>query len=432
MKKNIYRVLILLVPLLIAGYLIYINEITISVRTDELKRYLQDIDNNEGNIDHIALIATYEIHKKIYEERMSQDDADTAEHKLITLSLPAISDAAFNGKNRLLTLPALYLINFNRKILGKPPISYNQRENPGFRELDKAFYYERNFLFKRAITHYGKALSGRSFNSQYRSSILLRQGYCYAMAGLDDMALNNYNIILKSYGQESSAITASILIRYLEGFTRARERILIDKSSPVLKSRKLVSLLAYEQALSIIEKIENKSAASDMPAIKYFKARCYSGLGKPVKAIETYLEVITSAPHSPYAKYSNRKLYFIGKSEGGDNRVIEISKKINIRLKDPVLDEFIKKREDENRDSFVIPENDTVKADIPDKTAEKIKKFISGEQKPQAAFLIIITSDGNTFKGKLIKKSSDFISLQTSIGIIDVKRDKITQIINQD
>ena len=99
MKKKFYRILLLLAPLLIAGYLIYINEIIISIRTDELKRFLQDIDKNEGNIDHISLIATYEIHKKIYEERLSQDDADAAEHKLTTLSLPAISDAAFKSYN---------------------------------------------------------------------------------------------------------------------------------------------------------------------------------------------------------------------------------------------------------------------------------------------------------------------------------------------
>ncbi len=421
----------MIIPLLIAGYLIFVNNIVISIRLNELKTYLQETDKNEGGIDHIALVATYEIHKKIYEERMSQDDADITENNLRTLSLQIRTDQAEYGNvNSIVTLPALYIINFNRRILGKPPVSFKSSNDRQFKELDEAYYFERNFMFKRAIALYDKAIENHTFNSRYISSILLRQGYCYALAGNHDRAMKNYNKIIRDYSQESSAITASILIRYLEGFTLAKEKILIAESDPVLKSRKLVNVLAYEQALRIINDIESKAAPTDLPSIQYFKARCYSGLGEPEKAVENYLKVVTTSPDSPYAKYSNRKLYMIGKSAGGDNKIVELSENINKRLNDPVLTEIIKTGKGFSSEG--ITGADAIKVNVPDSLKEKVEKLTSVNATIKETFLIIITSDGNTFKGKLIEKNIDYISLETSIGRIDVKRDKITKITEQD
>jgi tetratricopeptide (TPR) repeat protein len=420
-----------IIPLLIAGYLIFVNKIVISIRLNELKNYLQETDKNEGGIDHIALIATYEIHKKIYEERMSQDDADTAENKLSSLSLPIQADKTESLElDNIISLPALYMINFNRRILGKPPVTLKRSDDRQYKVLDEAYYHERNFMFKHAIALYDKALENHTFSSRYRSSILLRQGYCYALAGYNDMAMKNYNTIIRDYSQESSAITASILIRYLEGFTLARERVLLGESNPVLKSRKLVNLLAYEHALKIIEEIEIKTAPSELPSIRYFKARCYSGLGDPEKAVENYLMVITSAPDSPYAKYSNRKLYMIGKSAGGDNKIIALSKNINKKLNDPVFEEIISTGKDSSADWNAII--DPITVNVPDSLKDKVENLTSNKALIKDTFLVIITSDGNTFKGKLIEKNIDYISLETSIGRIDVKRDKITKVTEQD
>lgn len=421
----------MIIPLLIAGYLIFVNKIVISIRLNELKNYLQETDKNEGGIDHIALIATYEIHKKIYEERMTQDDADTAENQLRSLTLRIMPDPAESADiNSIIALPALYIINLNRKILGKPSVSYQKSNDRQFKVLDEAYYFERNFMFKRAIALYDEALENHTFNSRYRSSIILRQGYCYALTGSHDQAMKNYNTIIRDYSQESSAITASILIRYLEGFTLARERVLIAESDPVLKSRKLVSLLAYEQALKIINEIESKAAASDLPSIQYFKARCYSGLGEPEKAVENYLKVVTSSPGSPYAKYSNRKLYMIGKAAGGDNKIVELSENFNKRLNDPVLAEIIKTGKDSYSDD--IAGADAIKVNVPDSLKENVEKFSNRNTPIKETFLVITTSDGNTFKGRLIEKNIDYVALETSIGRIDVKKEKITKVTEQE
>jgi hypothetical protein len=58
---------------------------------------------------------------------MTQDDADTAENKLRSLTLPIMPDQAESDDiNSVITLPALYIINLNRKILGKPSVSFKE------------------------------------------------------------------------------------------------------------------------------------------------------------------------------------------------------------------------------------------------------------------------------------------------------------------
>ncbi|HPF08069.1 MAG TPA: hypothetical protein PK293_18635, partial [Spirochaetota bacterium] len=149
LKDKSFKIFMVFIPMLIAGYLFFVNKIVISIRLNELKTYLQETDKNEGGIDHIALIATYEIHKKIYEERISQDDADTAENKISSLSLPIRHAPEESGDiSSAIKLPALYIINFNRKVLGKPPVNFHRSNDREFKVLDEAYYYERNFMFK--------------------------------------------------------------------------------------------------------------------------------------------------------------------------------------------------------------------------------------------------------------------------------------------
>jgi tetratricopeptide (TPR) repeat protein len=419
-----------ILSLLLISFLFFINKMVISIQLNELKTYLENLDYNEGSIDSISLIATYEIHKKIYEERITQDNADSIEQKLNSMSLPVKEDEALSfDLYRIFAFPAVGMINLNRKILGKPPVRYMSGNNDELKHLDLAYYNERNFLFKRAIKEYDNVLQYKNLGSTLKAGILLRQGYCYALAGDNEKAKYNYNTIITEYGNENSAITASILIRYLEGFNLARERVLFNESDPLLKSQKLVNLLAYEKALDIINSTELKSGSKDLPRLLYFKARCYSGLGQPEKAVESYLKVITSTPDSPYAKFSNRKLFLIGTSAGGNNSILETSMRINKKLDDPVLSRMIE--DQKSVQSAVIPPENIFTPAVPESLKGKVEKMTMESAPAKIDFLEIHTSDGSIFKGKLIEENSTHISLDSSIGRIDVKRDKITKVIKK-
>lgn len=412
-----------------AAFLILINDVAISVRLNELKIYLQELDNREASIDHIGLIATYEINKKMYEKRLSQESADAIEQGIHSLILrekdyPVVIPARYP----IISIPAVWVINFNRNILGKKPLNYRRGQDYDLVDLDIAYYLERNFLFKRAIAQYEKALKRRNINTNLKASMLLHQGYCYALAGMNDKAQNNYRTIIKEYNQESSAITATILLKYLEGFTIARDKVLHSGADPLLRSQDLVKLLAYEQALDILDTLEFTAKPEDLTLIRYYKARCFTGLGKSEKAVETYIGIITASPASQYARLSNRKLFMIGSRAGGDNEVLKISIRMNGQLKDPVLSDMI-----QQLDNASAPVQETFKLqdlEIPERILKKAEQF--SRDAPRSAvtvkLIVIETSDGNTFKGAVIEETKEYIALKTSIGRINVKRNKITRI----
>lgn len=430
MKKLNIAVIMVFISPVITVFLLFLNDIVISIRLNELKANLLEQDHIEGGLDHIGLVATYQIHKNIYEKRVSQENADAIEGKIISIlkSQKINSPAVIPTKYNIISQPALRLINFNRLIVGKAPLEYHTSQDTDLADLDVAYYYERNFLFTRAIELYEKALKNKNINNALKASIMLHQGYCYALAGLNDKALNNYSAIINNYSQESSAITATILSRYLEGFKLARERVLVSNADPLLRSQDLVDLLAYEQALGILQDAELRAKPEDIPRIKYFIARCYAGLGKPEKAVENYLQVIADSPSSRYAMYSNRKLFMIGSRAGGDNNIINISKQLNNKLKDPVLSRMIENQKDNPGPDDYVKNFEEI--NVPKMLIERVDKIkVDAEKSPSTGgYLVIMTSDGNTFKGYLIQHNEKEIALQTSIGRINVKRYKIIMI----
>ncbi len=430
MKKINLTVITVVASLVAVVFLFLINEIVISIRLNELRSSLQDIDRREGGIDNIGLVSTYEIHKKLFENRISQDEADAIEQRIHSLmilkkSKPPPLDVVYS----IISFTALAVINFNRMILGKMPLPYYPGDVSGHVTIDLAYYYERNFHFERAIELYDKSIAGTNLNSSLRAGVLLHKGYCYALSGYNAEARGNYLSVINKYSNESSAITATILLGYLEGFRLARERVLNSKEDPLRTSQNLVNLLAYKQALSILKTAESGARQEDLPGLQYLKARCFAGMGDTGKAVENYLQVITSSPESRYAAFSNRKLFMIA-SSGGDEKIQKMSIELNSIFNDPVLSRMIEDTEKIKTGSN--KQENQVKIEIPADLKARVDNFISTKNESAlktSRYFIIFTSDGNIFKGTLIEQTADHIAIMTSIGRIDVRKDRVSKII---
>lgn len=409
------------------AFLLLINEVVIAIRLNELRSSLQDIDRSEGSIDSIGLVATYEIHKKLFENRMAQDEADAIEQRINSLAVhPRDTGPRADPIVSAISRPALAIINVNRTILGKPPLAFRRGDDPGLVTVDLAYYYERNFHFKKAVELYERSLSDYNLNRSIRAGVLLHEGYCHALSGNAPKARERYQTVIDKYGNESSAITATILLGYLEGFRLAREKALSGAGDPLQTSQNLVNLLAYEQALSLLTTAERGARPEDAPRIRYFMGRCYAGMGDTAKAAEHYARAITSSPSSPYAAYSNRRL-FIMASSAGDEAAQKMSMELNRLVEDPVLKKMIRERsaprgmgnERTNRVKIIIP------ADI----KKTVDALITGKKENpsgKTGIIVIHTSDGNIFKGTLIEETAGHMAIMTSIGRIEVKRDRIT------
>lgn len=444
MKKINITIITIIASLITSAFLILMNDIVISIRLNELRSNLQDIDRREGNIDNIGLVANYEIHKKLFENRITQEEADDIEHRINSLViLEKEKPSRTNVLYPMMAYPALMVINFNRMIIGKLPLSYDRSDVSGHVNIDLAYYFERNLDFQRAKKLYTKSLANDNLNNSMKAGVLLHIGYCYALLGYNDKARTSYLTVINSYGQESSAITATILLGYLEGFRLARERVINTNDDPLLTSQNLVNLLAYKQALLILETAEHRARPEDLPRLNYFKARCFSGMGETNKAVVNYMKVITSSPSSRYARYANRKLYIAG-SSGGDGTIKKISIELNKTLQDPVLSKMIENGE-RIKTVDIIKEN-KIKIDIPPDLKAQVATIIANNKFPLPASteypifqknnnLIIFTNDGNTFGGKYIDQTIDDITMITSSGRIDIKKKRIARIqliINQD
>ena len=425
-KKYFLKFFSLVCFLSLLLFIFFLNEIVISIRMNELKDYLQDLDFYEGGVDHISLIATYEVNKKIYEQRITQDIADSIENKISSLQIPHLREKNVYSYE-IIYYPALCIINFNREVLGKPPVRYSRETEVYYKELDQAYYYERNYLYKKAITLYDTILDRSSLNKTLRASILLRKGYCYALSGSDEKARENYKRVISEYGQEGSAVTATVLLQYLEGFSQARKKVLSEEADSLVKSRKLVSLLAYEKALDVLNAASKNASSKEIAQIDYFKARSYRGMGNKEKAVEFFLKAIISNPDSVYARYSNRQLYLIGANIGGENNIQEISKEINLKLKDPLFDQIVENQNKSFQAANIVV--DAGKVIIPENIADRVRNISVKGVDAKETYVTIITSDGNRFIGKLLKKSDSHISVQTMIGRVDVAREKIVEIL---
>ena len=150
-------------------------------------------------------------------------------------------------------------------------------------------------------------------------------------------------------------------------------------------------------------------------------------MGNNEKAVESFLKVITSNPDSVYARHSNRQLYIIGTSLGGSNNIREISKVINLKLKDPLFEQMAEHHNGSLKNlNMGIESIDVV---IPEKVAEGLKNINVKSDKNKEVYLTIITNDGNRFIGRLLEKSGSHISIQTSIGRVDVSREKIVEVL---
>ncbi len=405
-----------------------LNDINMTIRFKEMKIYLQKSDREESSIDHIRLVMKYNLYKQMYDERITQDKADVSEFKIDSLlKEKSIYDKIKIPKYEYMSVPALYLINFNRFLLGKESIrDYIDQDSVSYIEI--AYYYERNNYYTKALENYEKALATGNLDRSIRASIMLHQGFCYALLGDYEKAKNHYNRIINTYSSESVAITATILLRYLEGFHSEHKKILNMEKDSISKSEKLYKLLAYKESLAVLNKEESSAKPSQLARIRYYKARCYNELGRTKKSVNTYLRVITSSPASEYARLSNRRIYIIGSRLSNDNNIKKTAVKLNSVLKDEILDSMIIR--ETNIKSDITPEIDINKIKIAEDLAGKIKNLLSVKRiiDYTGQKIRIKTVGGNIFIGSVIKSDYSNISMMTIIGRIKVKRNKIRDI----
>jgi hypothetical protein len=212
---------------------------------------------------------------------------------------------------------------------------------------------------------------------------LLHQGYCLSILGEYEQAKGKYLTIIKNYENEDVAITAAVLLRYLEEIMAEVQRVKESDESPILKSEKLYKLIAFEEAIEILDKVTTEDKTST-EKVEYLKARCYEESGSKEKSVKIYQNIIQSDHNSEAAKLSNRRILAISVAEDESEKLKKLSMKNNELIEDDSFDELLdttsRIEEYTERELMEIVEKEAEEATAAPETTEVLAKQIIPEE----------------------------------------------------
>lgn len=444
-----------LITAVMVFFVIMFNEISIDLHVNHLKFLFQQSNLEENNMDHIGLVMNYKINKKLYDDEISQADANIQEARVNTiLTNQVIEQMPKIEKFGVFRKPVSSAINLFRTMLGKPAlveIGDNFRLND---YLTLAYYYERNKEYKKALGVYEEALREETMTRSQEAGIILHIGFCNALLGNYQNSKKNYHRIIKDFSDEGAVVTAVILLRYLEGFNTEIERILKDGEQNVVKSEKLYKLLAYRESIKVLDSIEAEGASKDRARIRFLKGRCQEELGEKDSALLSYQTLIEEEPQSEFAKLSNGRIFIMGTRELGASKIKELAIKNNEILNDENFNRMLQESYHLSKDKPDLESDgvmqtiykdeaaqsarvDQMMERVEEKKAEQLEKQIGTKSNKGAGKQVlkkkprveVHTSNGDVFVGELSRDGAKYMTIDTAIGKMMVDKHEITRII---
>jgi len=301
----------------------------IKIRLAELGSYIYVINNDESKRDYLNLVATYNLHKRLYNNSINEKNFSLEELKTSLI----VSESKTNLKNNftIFQAPSLLIINSLRFLIGKKSIQ-NIINNESNQYLDIAYYFERQKLYSKSLAIYNDILKRKNPDQKQKSIINLHEGYCYSIIGDYTNAKEKFNKVINENKNTNISVTAMILLEYLEDFNKEIMFVKNNSKDNIEKGEKLFKLIAFKEAENILDNLAKETQNKDKDKILFYLARCKEETGKTVDALKIYQRVILENPKSEYAKFSNRRMFIVVNSNPNDkleNLIIKNSNLIN-------------------------------------------------------------------------------------------------------
>ncbi len=443
MKRTDLILLIITLTTLVSSMVL--NRMNIEIRLEEMKIFIQKGNRTDNNIDHVSLLINYKTHKDLYEERINDAESAIIELKIKNaLSSSKFDQPEFKTRYPLLSYPVIHIINFIRFLLDLPPITLDPEQDSSYL-LESAYLHERNKRYSRANEIYSKILAEGNVHGNMRASILIHQGYCLSIMGDYKKAREKYINVIKQYGDSKIAITAALLLRYIDGFRREIDRIMSHETDSVEKGKKLYRLIAYRESLEVMKHIEESAGEKEAENIAFFKARALEELGRKNEAVKNYQKIIEMNSRSKLALSANRRIYIMGESDTSGKPYIDLASENNKKIRDKEFSSITekysklkklgskdsstekngdKKTSDQSTDSKETEAVNRILRDLRSQNVRNTEKRIT-EKKPE--LMKIYISDGNIFTGYIVKENKNTIKIKTSIGFVIINKKDITK-----
>ena len=246
---------------------------------------------------------------------------------------------------------------------------------------------------------------------------------------------------MREYSDKDIAITAALLLKFLDGFYREYLRVASSANATTEKGEKMYSLFAYSKAINFFTMVAAKGPMWDRERALYYLGRCHEQTGRKDLALARYLDLLRNAQFNEYAKLALRRLFAISSFFIESATIKIMVGRINKSLKDPVLDAILRRPDNqvlEKINGFKPSSRAAGFTRDPADGKPLISSLAAIEKKFMAKKYIIPsttpllyrinTYDGNVFIGKVLSESNGQILLETGQGKIVIYTNDIAEI----
>ncbi|MCB1319245.1 MAG: hypothetical protein KDK34_03270, partial [Leptospiraceae bacterium] len=218
--------------------------------------------------------------------------------------------------------------------------------------LRYAFYMERNRRYDVALEKY-KELSDRmgASRSDAMGFVMLHQGYCHAIMGQNEEALDLLIEVRDTFAGSHYAETAIVLINLLEEAERRQEEIEEQALTPREKARALFRANQYVAALRAFNELDERN---DMD--RYMRARSMEETGSISEARDEYVDIVKNGTDREAVRLANRRLLIIGHFYGGGEELTEFAEQQAESIGDDAAVAEIQAAAEKQEDALIVEE----------------------------------------------------------------------------
>lgn len=368
----------LLLVLAIVTFSVLFNLSIIDIRFQELDKTLYKIAHQQDLNKSLNMLAKYSIIKRRMERGAETSEDYTVESKVMAV----ISGDYFKEEPRQLNRwnyihPIARIgINAIRLLMGKSVQAEAEADKEN-KELEVAYFYERNRRYDKALEMYDNILKAKKHTPETESYIILHKGFCESMVGDLGKARDSYEDIIKRFPESEATVVAWRLLDFINTVDDELGEAKKGKAVTLPYAKKLYLLMDYKNAITVFSELENslkeKSDAGSKAQIAeavFLKARSHEEMGESGLAIENYRQLLKDYGDTPWALEANRRIFILGEFYERDK---EITKIALARLKKYQDDNFF----DELNSYSGIIEDNKVSEEARLKQREMVRKEIS-------------------------------------------------------
>jgi TonB family protein len=368
----------ILFPLLILVFIIAItimfNLSVIDIRYQELDKNLYNVAYQQDLNKSLSMLSKVSILKRRITTGTETSEEYALESKIMAvISSDLLKESTVKPSKWSYMRPVARLgMNVIRLILGKGIEKDINQGKEDDKELEIAYFYERNRRYDKALEMYSAILNARKHTPEMISVIELHKGFCEAMAGDFVTARSSFeNVIARSPDSETATV-AWRLLDFMSTIDDERAAMAADGVASLLYGKKLYLLMEYRKAISIFVEVSGTSKDNnELAEALFLKGRSHEELGDPAMALDAYRDVIDKFGESTFAQEANRRIYILGEFYERDKEITNIALQ---RLKQYKDESFF---DELNTYSNIVDES-SVTDDVRLKQREEVRKAISG------------------------------------------------------